>query len=87
MRRLDRLGIDYTVPKGSFYVFCSIKKYGMSSFEFASSLLRETGVFTFPGTCFGGAGEGFIRLSLLVPTEKIEEAFDRVGRYLEARGL
>ena len=59
----------------------------MSSFEFASSLLKETGVFTFPGTCFGDMGEGFIRLSLLVPTEKIEEAFDRIERYLKARGL
>ena len=87
MKRLDQAGIEYTVPKGSFYVFCSIKKYGMSSFEFASSLLKETGVFTFPGTCFGDMGEGFIRLSLLVPTEKIEEAFDRIERYLKARGL
>ena len=36
---------------------------------------------------FGDMGEGFIRLSLLVPTEKIEEAFDRIERYLKARGL
>lgn len=87
MRRLDQLGIEYTVPKGSFYLFCSIKKFGVSSFEFASSLLKETGVFTFPGTCFGSNGEGFIRLSLLVPVEKINEAFDRIEGYLKAHNL
>lgn len=87
MRRLDQLGIEYTVPKGSFYLFCSIKKFGVSSFELASSLLKETGVFTFPGTCFGSNGEGFIRLSLLVPVEKINEAFDRIEGYLKAHNL
>lgn len=87
MHRLDQLGIEYTVPKGSFYLFCSIKKFGVSSFEFASSLLKETGVFTFPGTCFGSNGEGFIRLSLLVPVEKINEAFDRIEGYLKAHNL
>lgn len=87
MKRLDRLGMEYAVPKGSFYIFPSIRKYGVSSFEFASSLLQETGVFTFPGTCFGSNGEGFIRLSLLVPVAKIEEAFDRMEAYLKKHNL
>ena len=87
MKCLDELHIPYTKPQGTFYLFMNIKKFGMSSFEFASSLLKETGVFTFPGTAFGAMGEGYIRLSLLVPSEKIKEAFDRVGKYLEAHNL
>lgn len=87
MACLDKLGIAYTVPKGSFYVFCSVKKFGMSSYEFASTLLKDTGVFTFPGTCFGSVGEGYIRLSLLVPVEKIQEAFGRMEGWLKERGM
>jgi aminotransferase len=85
MERLDELGISYVVPKGSFYIFPDISKYGMTSYEFASSLLRHTGVFTFPGTTFGSAGEGYIRISLLVSTEKIEEAFIRMEKFLSER--
>ena len=87
MECLDRLHIPYTVPKGSFYIFPCIEQYNMTSFAFASSLLRETGVFTFPGTAFGARGEGYIRLSLLVSEEKIREAFDRLEGYLKKHGL
>lgn len=87
MKRLDKLGMEYVAPKGSFYIFPSIEKFGVSSYAFASDLLKETGVFTFPGTCFGSNGEGFIRLSLLVPVAKIEEAFDRMEAYMKKHGL
>lgn len=82
MEGLDHLGIPYVVPKGSFYIFPDIRKFRMSSYDFASTLLKSTGVFTFPGTCFGRSGEGFIRISLLVPTEKIKEAFNRMENFL-----
>lgn len=82
MAGLDRLGIPYVAPKGSFYIFPDIRKFRMSSYDFANTLLKSTGVFTFPGTCFGKSGEGFIRLSLLVPVEQIKEAFDRTEKFL-----
>ncbi|MEL7566884.1 MAG: pyridoxal phosphate-dependent aminotransferase [Dehalobacterium sp.] len=82
MAGLDQLGIPYVVPKGSFYIFPDIRKFRMSSYDFASTLLKSTGVFTFPGTCFGQSGEGFIRLSLLVPSERIKEAFNRMEKFL-----
>lgn len=82
MENLDALGIDYVVPKGSFYIFPDIRKFGVTSYEFASSLLKNTGVFTFPGTAFGPAGEGYIRISLLVPEDKIQEAFARIKQFL-----
>lgn len=81
MRELDALGIDYVVPKGAFYIFPDIRKFGMTSYEFATNLLRNAGVFTFPGTAFGAAGEGFIRISLLLPKEKIVEGFQRISRF------
>ncbi|HHW05976.1 MAG TPA: pyridoxal phosphate-dependent aminotransferase [Clostridia bacterium] len=82
MENLDALGIDYVVPKGSFYIFPDIRKFGVTTYEFASSLLKNTGVFTFPGTAFGPAGEGYIRISLLVPEDKIQEAFARIKQFL-----
>ncbi|WP_028309294.1 pyridoxal phosphate-dependent aminotransferase [Desulfitibacter alkalitolerans] len=87
MRRLDKLGIKYVVPKGTFYIFPDIRKFGMTSYEFASCILKNTGVFTFPGTVFGPSGEGFIRISILVPVEKIEEAFDRMEDFLTEQNL
>lgn len=83
MECLDKLHIPYTKPQGTFYLFANIKQFGMSSFDFASTLLKETGVFTFPGTAFGTLGEGYIRLSLLVPGEQIKEAFMRVEQFLK----
>ena len=82
MRRLDKLGIPYSIPKGSFYIFPDISKYSMTSAEFVNSLYKNTGVLTFPGTVFGPTGEGFVRISLLVDFEKLEEAFDRMDRFL-----
>jgi len=82
MENLDALGIDYVVPKGSFYIIPDIRKFGVTTYEFASSLLKNTGVFTFPGTAFGPAGEGYIRISLLVPEDKIQEAFARIKQFL-----
>lgn len=87
MRRLDKLGISYVAPKGTFYVFPNIKKFGMSSYDFASTILKNTGVFIFPGTVFGPSGEGYIRISILVPVEKIEEAFDRIEKFLTEQNM
>lgn len=82
MKRLDQLGLKYVVPTGSFYIFTDITKYKMKSFDLAVYLLQKARVFTFPGTAFGKSGEGYLRLSLLVSKEKIEEAFDRIEEAL-----
>ena len=83
MMRLDRLGIPYVTPRGAFYIFPEIRKYGMTSFDFCRFMMEKAQVLLFPGTAFGEGGEGFVRISLLAPTDKIMEAFDRMEKALE----
>lgn len=83
MMRLDRLGIPYVTPRGAFYIFPEIRKYGMTSFDFCRFMLEKAQVLLFPGTAFGEGGEGFVRISLLAPTDKIMQAFDRMEKTLE----
>lgn len=84
MARLDKLGIPYTVPRGAFYIFPDIRKYGMTSFDFCRFMLEKAQVLLFPGTAFGPGGEGFVRISLLAPTDKIMAAFDQIEKALES---
>ncbi|GBF33316.1 aspartate aminotransferase [Desulfocucumis palustris] len=83
MRWLDRLGWKYVAPGGSFYILPDVSKYEMKSFDLAVYLLKNARVFTFPGTAFGKAGEGYLRLSLLVSTKEINEAFERIEKALD----
>lgn len=69
-----------TPPKGSFYLFPSIKKTGMSSEEVAEKILQEAGVLTLPGTAFGECGEGHLRICCTVSIETLKEAFDRIEK-------
>lgn len=80
MQRLDRLGIPYVVPRGAFYIFPEISKFGLTSFDFCRFILEKARVLLFPGTAFGDSGEGFVRISLLAPVEQIQEAFDRIEK-------
>ena len=57
------MGMDCYEPQGAFYVFPSIKKFGMTSDEFALRLLEEEKVAVVPGTAFGDCGEGYLRIS------------------------
>ncbi|MFZ5648587.1 MAG: pyridoxal phosphate-dependent aminotransferase, partial [Bacillota bacterium] len=82
MQRLDKLGIPYVTPRGAFYIFPDIRKFGMTSFDFCRFILEKAEVLLFPGTAFGDGGEGFVRISLLAPTDKIMEAFDRIEKAL-----
>ena len=72
-------------PKGAFYCFVNIRATGMSSEEFAMELLKETGVVTVPGSGFGCAGEGFIRLSYATSEENITRGLERIRRFVESR--
>ena len=71
VNRLKEIGLDVVIPKGAFYVFPSIKKYNMSSEEFALRLLHEEKVACVPGTAFGNGGEGYLRLSYCYSDEEL----------------
>jgi aspartate/methionine/tyrosine aminotransferase len=75
---LDSIGFDYVKPKGAFYIFPSIKKYGRSSKEMAEYLLEEARVATVPGTAFGPTGEGYIRISYAASYEDIEKGMRQI---------
>lgn len=77
------MGMDCFEPYGAFYVFPSIKKYGMSSEEFATRLLEEEKVAVVPGTAFGDCGEGFLRISYAYSLENLKLALSRVRKFVE----
>ncbi len=77
------MGLECFEPYGAFYVFPSIKKFGLSSEEFASRLLLEEKVAVVPGTAFGDCGEGFLRISYAYSIENLKIALDRVRSFVE----
>lgn len=81
------LGFDCFEPRGAFYIFPSLKFTGMSSEEFVEKLLLEEKVAVVPGTAFGASGEGFIRCSYASSVENINEALNRIGRFLKNHGI
>jgi LL-diaminopimelate aminotransferase len=70
---LREVGIEADTPKGSFFIWASVPK-GYTSGEFATKVLEEAGVIVTPGAAFGEYGEGYFRISLSVPTERLQEA-------------
>jgi aminotransferase len=80
--RLRELGMDCFEPFGAFYVFPSIKKFGMTSDEFATRLLREEKLALVPGTAFGDCGEGFLRISYAYSIRDLKKALERLEHFL-----
>lgn len=76
--------ISCLMPRGAFYAFANISRTGLSSREFAVRLLQETHTVVVPGTGFGQAGEGFIRLSYATSEEKILEGLKRMGEFVKS---
>lgn len=81
--RLRDMGMDCFEPFGAFYVFPSIKKYGMTSDEFATKLLEQQKVAVVPGTAFGDCGEGFLRISYAYSLENLKIALDRIELFVK----
>ena len=77
------MGLDCFEPLGAFYVFPSIKKTGLSSNEFCERLLHEEKVAVVPGSAFGESGEGFIRCSYAYCIKTINEALERIERFVK----
>lgn len=83
--RLVEAGFDVHKPGGAFYIFPSIRKFGMDSVTFAHRLLDEQRVAVVPGSAFSPYGEGFIRISYACSMEVLEEAMRRLADF--ASGL
>ena len=79
--RLTEMGLEFPQPQGAFYVFPSIAKYGMSSEEFCTRMIREGKLAAVPGSCFGA--EGHIRLSYCYSDRELERALDRLAAFIQ----
>ena len=82
MHRFQEMGLTCFEPFGAFYAFPCIREFGMSSDEFATRMLQEEKVVVVPGTAFGECGEGFLRISYAYSLEKLEEALNRMERFI-----
>ena len=79
LKTLRKIGIKFKPPKGTFYLWVPAPK-GMSSIEFTNQLFEKTAVVVAAGTAYGKFGEGYIRISLTVPDNRLKEAMDRIER-------
>lgn len=82
MRRFDKMGLQCFEPFGAFYVFPSIKEFGLTSEEFATRLLQQEKVAVVPGIAFGTSGEGYVRISYAYSIEDLKEALKRVEHFI-----
>jgi aminotransferase len=80
---LNKLGLRTFEPRGAFYAFPQISSTGLDSETFAQRLLVEERVAVVPGNAFGPSGEGHVRACYATSYEQLEEALDRIGRFVE----
>jgi LL-diaminopimelate aminotransferase len=74
---LRALGLACDVPRATFYIWAQVP-HGYTSVSFTERVLKETGVVITPGSGFGKGGEGYVRFSLTVPSERLKEAVGRI---------
>jgi LL-diaminopimelate aminotransferase len=78
-------GFACEVPRATMYLWVPLPD-GISSAAFAERMMSEEGVIVLPGAAFGAGGEGFFRVSFIVPPERLTEAASRAGRVLASFG-
>jgi len=78
-------GFECSPPKGTFYAFPSVRKLGMSSGKIAEELLEQAKLASIPGSAFGEAGEGYLRLSFATSQQNIQEAVARIKTWRSHR--
>lgn len=83
LHAFKEMGLECFEPNGAFYAFPSIKRFGMTSDEFANRFLQEEKVAVVPGTAFGACGEGFLRVSYAYSLKSLKEALGRMERFVK----
>jgi len=84
-KSLNDMGLACFEPRGAFYVFPCIRSSGLSSEEFATSLLHSKKIAVVPGNAFGESGEGYVRCSYAASMDDIREAMKRIAEFLKER--
>ena len=80
-QRLKKMGLSFPEPQGAFYVFVDIRKFGMTSDEFCTRLIKEGKLAAVPGSCFGV--EGYLRLSYCYAEEELKKGLDRLEAFIK----
>lgn len=83
VKTFNDMGLHTFKPYGAFYVFPCIKSTGLTSEQFCEKLLEDQRVACVPGTAFGEAGEGFIRVSYAYSLEELKLATSKIKIFLE----
>jgi len=83
---LNEVGLSCFEPLGAFYAFPNITASGMDDKTFSERLLEEERVAMIPGSAFGVSGTGHVRASYATAYEKIEEALERLHRFMQRHG-
>ena len=76
---LGAMGINATAPRGTIYVWAPVPA-GETSASFTERVLEEAGVVVTPGAAYGASGEGFVRMSLTTPDDRLNEAAERMSK-------
>ncbi len=83
MQGLSAMGLDYSEPRGAFFLWTNSASTGIHATELSYLLLKEGRVLIFPGTGFGDNWGGYLRISLLQSTDRIREALERMSAVIE----
>jgi LL-diaminopimelate aminotransferase len=83
IQALRTMGIEATTPKASLYVWCPVPE-GITSVEFSRLVLEEANVSITPGVVFGRQGEGYIRIALTAPIDRVEVAMNRLSKWIKS---
>ena len=78
---LGAIGVDVAAPKGTIYVWAPVPE-GYTSTSFCEHVLEQAAVVISPGSMYGPSGEGFFRISLTTPDERLTEAVERMREHL-----
>jgi len=81
VKSLIEMGLEVDTPKATFYVWARIPK-GYTSHDFCFKILDEIAVWMIPGSMYGKYGEGYLRIALTHPVERLEEAMQRLKKFL-----
>lgn len=82
LQSLEDMGLEHNNPPGTYFVLANTVGTGMTSFEFALHLVEQTGVHVWPGAMFGNAIDEYVRIGLVQPLERLEEAMARMRRIM-----
>jgi aminotransferase len=83
MDGLRTMGFDFSDPRGAFFLWTNSASTGIHATELAYLLLKEGRVLIFPGTAFGDNWAGYLRISVLQPTDQLREAVARMKPIVE----